>query len=264
MIHIFVPSKGRATAGHVANGPLLRLPPGQPCTYVVPYEEGPAYRALGLDVICRPQGMFGIAAAREYIGQEALRRGLPYFMMIDDDRSFVVRESETSLKMVPATVADVAEMLEAVEAHLQEYAVVGVSCRTGNNYAGVGGKDLIMKNTRILACTAYQTEPFLSVDHRRVMLMEDLDVNLQLLLAGHEIAVLYYWGKVQKQFNAEGGCSTYRDKAAHTRESYKLSLLHPDLVTVKERAASDHRWTTQVVQWKKAHAIGQRRKEASK
>lgn len=152
-------------------------------------------------------------------------------------------------------------MLRTIEGLLDEYAHVGVSAREGNNRAGEGDAPLLQENTRTYRVLAYQTDMFLSVEHGRVRVMEDFDVNLQLLRQGHKNACLFYWAQGQKMTNAPGGCSTWRTHEVHEESARRLAELHPGLVSLREKHnktdADGFGTRTEVtIQWKRAYNHG--------
>ncbi len=183
--------------------------------------------------------------------------------MLDDDVSLVVRKSADATSLRKGAASDWDECLSAVEHHLSLYAHVGISARGGNNQLGVGGpRDLVIENTRTLRALAYDTEKFLSVEHGRVDVMEDFDVNLQILRRGWKNANLGYWAQDQKMTGAPGGCSTYRSHAVHETAARKLAELHSPfvrLVDKKNRGGGEFGTRKEVViSWKQAFASSQR------
>jgi hypothetical protein len=183
-------------------------------------------------------------------------------MMLDDDIRFLVRRSPDTWQLRGTEPSEVAEMLGSVEWWLQQHEHVGVSAREGNNRIGTGDRTLRNDCTRTLRALAYQTEAFLSVEHCRVEVMEDFDVNLQILRQGGSNTCLHYWAQGQKQTNAPGGCSTYRTHEVHERSAEKLAELHPGLVSLREKknktdAGGFGTRKEVTIQWKKAHQEGQ-------
>jgi hypothetical protein len=154
-------------------------------------------------------------------------------------------------------------MLLWMQSALNEHAHVSVSAREGNNRAGVGEAPLVSLNTRTLRVLAYRTEEFLRAEHGRVPVMEDFDVNLQLLRAGHSNACASFWAQGQRMTNEAGGCSTYRTHELHEGAARRLAELHPGLVRLRQKQNKTDREgfgtrTEVTISWKAAYADGRR------
>lgn len=262
-VPVFIPSLGRATRQHVETGPLATLPQDYPYTYVVrPFEEE-AYRKLGVNVTVLSEEVSNIGETRLWIGRIAQAWGLEKFVMLDDDLRFFTRIDEHGTKLRKSTQEDTLDMLRAVEGVLDSgCALAGISARQGNNHAGEGPRPLLAHNTRTNGATGVRTKEFLSVEHNRVKVMEDFDVSIQLLRAGHENATVFYWAYDQNQTNAVGGCSSYRTHAIQHESAVKLQELHGEkLVRLRQKqnkTGGEFGTRTEVtVYWKKAAAEGQ-------
>lgn len=266
---IYVPSKGRYSEDELRRGPLSDFSDKwlANTVYVVPEEEKTAYldglayagfSGKGVTVGSPDSEVRGIAQTRLAIGKIAKFYGEKMFCMVDDDVRFVRRRDDVSTSLVPCTKDDVDEMWAHVHWFLHHYAHVGVSARQGNNNSGVGSrKSLFEENTRTLRVLCYQTEAFLSVEHGRVEVMEDFDVNLQLIRSGRKNANLCWWSQDQKMTNAPGGCSTYRSHEVHERSAHKLAELHRPYVQLRQKqnkTGGEFGTRTEVtIYWKKAY-----------
>lgn len=240
---IFIPSMARSHDNNILSGPVTDMSEAarRSTIYVVPGEEVLVYREAldrcgfgDVAVVACPAK--GIAATRLSIGETAREMGVGKFAMLDDDIRFLVRKNPDAWNLRATEPDDVDEMLMHVEWWLDNgFAHVGVSAREGNNIAGVGGKDLRNECTRTIRFLAYRTEDFLSVEHGRVDVMEDFDVNLQLIEQGKPNVSLFYWAQGQKMTNAPGGCSTYRSHEVHERSAHRLAELHPRHVKLRTK-----------------------------
>lgn len=243
-MHVFVPSTRRSEVKEIQRGPLARMAAHTRtrATYVVPVEQVPAYTAslqsLGWsEVEVVPFFGKGIAETRQFIGQYAEKHGIKHFLAVDDDVHWLVRRGPDTWRMRYAEPIEIDAMLECVDKLLVDFGHVGVSSREGNNYLGVGSPEtLYTQNVRTLRALAYRTKDFLSVEHCRVQLMEDFDVNLQLLKLGIPNANIGYWAQGQQMTNAPGGCSTFRTQELHERSARKLAELHPGLVKLRMKS----------------------------
>lgn len=260
---IYIPSLGRGTPRELTSGPLADLPAELRPTihYVVPRSGSSVYSsalgevAPGVSVL--QSAARGIAATRFWIGNHAAKMGWPKFIMLDDDIRFLVRRSECTWQLRGTQDDEVVEMLWWVEHLLDTFGHVGISPREGNNRSGEGPLPLTTESTRTLRALAYRTDDFLSVEHGRVQVMEDFDVNLQLLERGVRNCSVSYWAQGQKMTQAEGGCSSYRTHEVQEESARRLAELHPGLVelrTKQNKTDTDGFGTrTEVtIQWKQA------------
>ncbi len=255
-IPVFVPSLGRAAG--IMSGTLAQLPHHSTYLVVHPDEEEAYIRATEdrfTVLSCYEQGH--IAAVREWIGVLCKGAGYKKFVVMDDDLGLLVRKTEDDWRLESASHASVGIMLGYMNSLLDDYAHVGVSAREGNNRAGVGGAPLITENTRTYRVLGYQTERFLGVQHGRVRVMEDFDVNLQLLEQGHKNCCINYWAQGQRMTNAPGGCSIWRTHEVHEESARRLAELHPGLVSLRLKENKTDRdgfgtRTEVTIQWKRA------------
>ena len=256
---IYIPSMSRY--GMIQDGPVPLLPETHRPTLVVPESEVESYSLLwseSADIVGCPEK--GIAATRRWIGEHAADAGEEKFLMLDDDVQFLIRRGPDTWRLRGTEGDEVFQMLLKVEQLLGEHAHVGISAREGNNRLGEGSAlDVVAYNTRTLRALAYVTEDFLSVEHGRVEVMEDFDVNLQLLRKGRPNANIGYWAQGQRMTNAPGGCSTYRSHEVHERSAIRLAELHSDFVRTRQKRnktdADGFGTRTEVtIQWKRAFA----------
>jgi hypothetical protein len=148
-------------------------------------------------------------------------------------------------------------MMIWVENLLRDYAHVGIGVRGGNNNVGTGDAPLLTENTRTMRALAYRTDDFLSVEHGRVQVMEDFDVNLQLLRRGLKNCCINYWCQDQKMTNAAGGCSGLRTHALHEAAAVRLAELHPGLVALRQKKnKTGGEFGEVTIQWKRAFNAG--------
>ena len=234
-------------------------------TLVVPTEEfdlySKTYQATG---ICDVMGVDakGISRTRQEIGRYAQLNGQETFCMMDDDLSFFVREPGTT-KLVKADSDDMDAMVYEMEMDLLSVtespgpiAHTSISTRQGNNNLNVPRE----YNTRTLRVLAYRTKLFNKMEHGRVPVMEDFDVNLQLLEAGYHNSLLSWCAQDQAQTQAAGGCSTYRTHELQEQAAVRLAELHPGVVKVRDKVnKTGGEFGTRkdvTIYWKKALAKG--------
>jgi hypothetical protein len=210
-----------------------------------------------------------ISLVRAWIGRHAQKDGLEKFAMMDDDVGFLVRRSPAVWNLRVAEPADCARMMRWMEMALGTYAQVGISAREGNNQQGVGTPfSLTALNARVMRVVGYRTEAFMSVHHCRTTVAEDFDVTLQILRAGGENVVSYWWAQGQRMTNEDGGCASWRTLEIHEEAMRKLAELHPGIVSLRTKQNKGDQnglgtRTEVTVQWKAAAAEGQRLRESA-
>lgn len=269
---LYIPSHMRATADNIRMGPAVRLPSDlrMRAIYVVPHGQLGDYRPLldsldlhSVGVVETPEGMRGIGPTRHFIGQHARDSGVDKFVMMDDDIDFLVRKSPEDWRLTGQTEQDTREMFREIEHWLDVYASVGISSREGNNRAGVGrprDEGMVAIATRVMRMFGCRTADWLEMEHGRVEVMEDFDLQLQLLRAGRGNCCLFYYANGQKMTNMAGGCSTYRSHAVHEASAHRLAELHPGLVRLRQKENKTDREgfgtrTEVTIAWKKAAGL---------
>jgi glycosyltransferase involved in cell wall biosynthesis len=225
-MRVFVVTYGRA--GRQVT--WRNLPPSiqQRATLLVDAAEAESHGGLPVTVL--PQGLRGIGAVRQWAIDNA---GDDKVLMMDDDLRFVVRRTDEPTKLRQPEPGEIDDMFKQIEVYLDHFPLVGVASREGANNC----TDNMMKNTRVLRLLAYRTDVLtdLGIRFDRIPVMEDFDVALQLLRAGHENIVLNLWAHNQEGSGKEGGCSTYRTMEMQAQAARRLAELHPGLVRVVEK-----------------------------
>jgi len=249
---IYIPTLGRVGRQATYNA----LPPKlqSRALLVVPATERTAHGKLPV-IVCPKHG---IGAVRQWIID---RHDGEKLVMLDDDLKFATRRQDDPTKFLPATPTDVARMFRALEDHLDAYTHASICTREGGNRK-LNGYEY---DTRMLRVLGYNVPKFrkAKVKYDRVPVMEDFDVTLQLLRAGHRNIVLCSWVQDQGSSNAAGGCSTYRTMEVQRQGAEKLKALHPEFVTIVTKPPIKSGWNQQertdvVIQWKKAYGSSQK------
>jgi hypothetical protein len=198
-----------------------------------------------------PDYVRDIAGTRKYLCETYGTK----ICMLDDDLTFAMRRLDQPDKFAPATATEIEGMFVDIENRLNQFTHVGVSGREGANrrtesYLQVG---------RMMRILAYNTKikNDVGIQFGRIPLMEDFDVTLQLLRAGHPNLILNWIVHDQKGSNSEGGCSAYRTDQMQFLAASTLAELHPDFVTVVRKTTKaawggGTRYDVRV-QWKKAY-----------
>lgn len=257
-MRLYIPSRSRW------GGEILTLRHTRDATLVVPQEQYEQYRRSlynkGMEeVLLVGCDSPNIGAKREWIGRLAAERGEDKFCMMDDDiyEFFWRKNTEVTNLVYPQSKREYwTEMMAWLERALDAHAHAAVSAREGNHFSGPGDvTSLAETNTRTLRVLAYRTEDFLSVEHQRVPVMEDMDVNLQLLRSGRSNVNSFWYSQGQRGTGAKGGCSDYRTEEVQDAAARRLAELHPGLVRLrtKKNVSGGLRERTEVtVAWKKA------------
>jgi hypothetical protein len=235
-VDIVIPSRGRADPSKQVTLRLLNEADIEPYL-VVPTKEVKAYEALRdlrFSVIgCDEKGIGATRAwiLRQWKGDKV--------MMLDDDMYFYRRKHMESPKLKRAKPKHLRKMFARVEELLEDYPMVGLSARQGNNNVD----HEFVTCTRAMNAYAFDVDVILkNVALGRVPVMEDFDITLQLLRAGYANAVLYKYCWNQVGSNASGGCSEYRTAEVQSKAAHKLKKLHPEFVTIVEKKAKTT-WT---------------------
>jgi hypothetical protein len=264
-MQVYVPSRSRFERSLTLNA--LDIVRGQVEIYlVVPAAQLRDYRRLAdqhhIELLgCRQDG---IARTRQFIGQHADDK----FLMLDDDLRFFHRPAvledgadNTSAKLfkIDTLESGMLRMLAAVRQALDRYAHVAISAREGNNRLAW---PYVLCN-RPLRALAYRKDPFMGCEHGRVAIMEDFDVTLQLMKAGHANCIITKYAQDQVQTQMAGGCSDYRTHELHAKNVQKLAALHDPFVKLrwKENLGGGEfgRRQEATIYWKKAYdsALGE-------
>lgn len=249
---LYIPSTGRAalqTTVFVLPAYWQRV-----TTLVVYAHELDFYRAAvpkGVAVVAVPPRVKRIGMKRQWILDTCKTSRL---CMLDDDLEFYVRRTDEPDHFLGATDANIGDMLATIEQTLSpEVPHAGVCPREGGNRMLADG--YCMRMCRVLG---YHVPVVRSTEARfdRNPPMEDFDMTLQLLRAGHPNKVLHGWAQGQKGSNTVGGCSGYRTLEVQAKAANNLARLHKGFVKVVQKTTKTA-WggatrTDVVVQWKRA------------
>jgi len=265
---IFIPSMDRAGAlfGKISTLSYIKNVPNE-IHLVVPPDQAVRYRNTLFNHSRQDVGVFecpekGIAKTRHWIGRLCEKRKIEKFVMMDDDLNFAVRIDTNGNSLRPQRHEDTLEMLRWTEDALTDYAHAAVSPRDAAKTETVaqGQKPLTLLNKRTLRYLAYRTKEFLAMEHGRVEVMEDFDVNLQLISHGFWNIQSYWWTTDQRQTGSPGGCASYRSHEVQDKSARKLAELHAPFVKlrIKEnkgavvKGAEEFRKRTEVtIYWEK-------------
>ena len=261
-MHIYIPSKGRSN--DVVCGKYLPEELAPFVRIVVHNDEEAEYIDTIRDgkkfIMATPA--VGIAAVRQWILENSLSK---YSFFIDDDTVFDWRDRLGKLHKCKGK--RFIKMYNLLESWLEEGLThVGVSQRVGNNRI----TDDYAEVTRMNNVYAYNGDVALEAGGRfdRLEVMEDFDMTLTLLKAGHKNRVAYNYCWSQKKSGAAGGCSTYRNFEMQDNAAKTLSKLHPGMVRVCTKTAKvewegiGNKRTDVVISWKKAFKPRERDKTA--
>lgn len=255
-MRIFIPTFGRSDRQLT----LYTLPPDiqAKVELVVRLEEYTLYRGYQTRVL--PTSVPpNIGSVRQYLLETFPTEKI---CMLDDDLVFAVRRGDDPTKFREPDSLDMYKMFRMLEIQLDlGYALVGIAAREGANRLTTS-YSVAARAMRVHAINA-SVYHRLGIRYDRMSLMEDFDVILQFLEAGHPNIVLNDWVSNQAGSNTEGGCSAYRTLERQAEAAQQLKAFHPDFVkVVKKRTKTS--WggqerTDVIVQWKRAIAAGRTR-----
>jgi hypothetical protein len=238
-------------------------------TLVCPQKDYGSLRGLREDynVVVQPDTNWKIAQKREWIIQEWNKRGHNKIIMLDDDLRFATRISDNDWHLRPIGGEELIQEFQRIEDKLgEEFPHVGFGQRQGNNQLAEVGWKIPGKQV----CTLGYYLPIVAKEVRwdLVELREDMCATLQLLLKGYPNAVWTETVVDQREFDAPGGCSTYRTVEMSNIEAEKLASLYPQYVSTVTRKYNEKKQggkkkvsTTRIetiIQWNKALEEGQR------
>lgn len=255
---IVIPSYGRA-AKQTTLDALNKA--GFTPTLVVQEREWQAYKKyhdLEKAVISiLPDDTRTIAPTRDWILQNVGRHD--NIVMLDDDLTFYRRRTDDKTKFRDITPTELRAAFEQMNQMLHRFAHVGFAGREGANRQT---QDLIF-NTRIMRVLGYNRGKLFkeAITFGRLPVMEDFDVALRLLRAGHANVLINTVVHNQAGSGKEGGCSHFRTKELHAESARKLQEFHPRFVTVVEKetktAWGGGKRIDVRIQWKAAYESGQ-------
>lgn len=244
MIPIYVPSRSRpdrlGVLEQMSDDRLAMT------TIVVPESQYDTYQQKIVDdwndplpaVLSVPDS-YRIGETRQWIGTHASMHGHDRFLMVDDDIRFLVRRGIVDWRLRDAQIGEVSEMLDWMEAtmvRIRGLSLLSVSPREGNNRAGVGTPDdLLRMQQRIHRVYMWDTQEFCSLPHLEVTVAEDFCLALRTLQRGRQIGMSYFWGHGQRTTQDTGGASDYRTREVHDAAVSRLAELFPGVVQLVQK-----------------------------
>ncbi len=229
----------------------------------------------------------GLSKKRERIFKAAKANGEKKLIMLDDDLYFYHRLNHGKIPKTPPGTPSVAqpeltnneqnqlrrntpEQTEAifndVAALLNHWAHVSISPREGNNRLDGAGYPLVL-NKRAMRALAFRvdiaTEVF-GTKIARTPVMMDFDMQLRLIRAGYDHAMLTMYAQGQPKTQSKGGCSVYRTTSMQEYTANELAKLHPGFVSLRQKdnigGGEFGKRTDVTIHWAKAAASAPRRK----
>jgi len=252
-VNIVIPTLGRADRQITFDN----MPPKwqQRTTLIVQHHEADDYHPYPRIVL--PKHIKDIANTRHHLVHEHPFDS-QYIVMLDDDLVFSARRLDEPTKFRPMQPDDWDNMFYHLERMLRKYAHVGISHREGANRC----TDDIIYNSRQMRVLAFDKTVLRSYDmgYGRIPVMEDFDMTLRLLRAGHPNVLLNSWVHNQGGSDQSGGCSTFRTPEMQKAAAHKLSALHPGFVKVRvvpPKGGWKYERTDVTIYWKKAYESSQ-------
>ena len=247
-MNIYIPTRGRIGKQKTWS----RLPSSiRKRTFLVcPPSEVTYHKQQHRNVLACPKK--GIAAVRQWLTD----REEGAFVMMDDDLYFYRRMTPGSSKLRQAGPEDIEEMFARVKLLSEQYPMVGVSARQGNdsslgnrickkgmreNYETSPGLVLNKKNCNFYGIRA-DVMKSCNIRFDAVPLMEDVHVSLSLIARGHDTAVITEWAWNQSRSGDTGGCSLYRNGELQKQAAQMMNQLHNPFVRVIRKYAAADNW----------------------
>lgn len=212
------------------------------------------------DIHILPDDVVGISATRQHCIETCKTE---FLFMLDDDLAFFKRDEITN-KLGKSTDDEIECMFEELIDALgfEEFTLVGVSSRSGNNHVQDDYKDVTRQGGFHGVNIAKFNEEGLRFDTSEVM--EDFNLLLDMFTQGIPNRVFYKYCWDQKGGSGmQGGCSTFRTPEVQHACALALKERYPDFVTVVQKQ-SKTAWkgngmetrTDVRMQWKKAYEFG--------
>lgn len=262
---IYIPTYGRSE--RLQNSTFHKLPKAlqKKAHLVVQKREKDKYS--GYPILVLPDNIRSVAPTRQWIIDNHDIKTTKYLVMLDDDIRFDLRRKDDPGKFTTAFEQDILNLFKTLKQMLSKYTHAGVISREGGNR-----HHKALMATRMCRVLAYNVpelrksgakfnRPLKQAPHEKFT-MEDFDITLQLLRAGHANIVLTDWIQGQGSSNAKGGCSEYRTLDIHAQSAKTLAALHPGFVKVVEKTTKTA-WggatrLDVIVQWKRAYESSKR------
>jgi len=225
---------------------------------VCPEKEEKQYDFYNENIDILSPDVQGIGPTRQWIMEHSRKIGYEHIIMCDDDHRWCVRKDPSAWNMREATKYDISLAFLRLQQILDSgIKLAGITARGGSNrYYPATEK----YHTRQNNLHAINVKTFFDIGARydRIPLMEDFDVILTFLRAGHKNCLITDFAWDQKGSNQKGGCSGYRTAELQETAALGLKELHPDYVRLVQKKANSG-WdgmktrTDVVLSWKKAY-----------
>ena len=227
---------------------------------VCPPEEAEGHKARGRNVlVCSAKG---IAPTRDAIMQHALTTRSTKFVMLDDD--IISQKRRPDGRITDCTPAEVMEAFAWLEENLNSV----VHCGWATRFLGFADPKDVAEPSRMMHCLAYNAAELKkqgagfakNMPHPEQFAIDDVNMTIQLLLAGLPNRVSLVWRLRTHGSNAKGGASTWRTAAQQTANSKQLVAAYPQVVKLRPKKAWKGMETEEMfdvsVGWQKALKIG--------
>ena len=261
MLDIYIPTMGRVHSQHT----LDNLPKKMRSKAVLvcrskDVEEIKEHKALGRNVLVCPK--VGIAATRDWILNYADNYGQSKIVMFDDD--IWIQRRRPSGKIDHATEDEKLEAFDWLDSTLKVVPHCGWSMR----WLAFANKGPYLEPARMMKCLAYDVK---SIKVARAGFchgaadpstfgIEDINMTIQLLLAGLPNRVSLEWRIKCSLSHAPGGAALWRTAAMQTTNAKELATAYPGVVKLREKKAwagmEAQAMTDVTVYWQKALKIG--------
>lgn len=198
----------------------------------------------------------------QYLMEEHLRRlngneGVdhPVAILMDDDLTFAIRREDKPAQFKDAAPENIKAAVSDLHSKGFHFGLAGMAGREGANR----NTGRYVHCARQMRCNAIDVRLFRSIGARfdRVDVMEDFDVTLQFIEAGHPNCILNWIVQNQPGSANKGGVEHYRTPEVQRAAAEKLVSLHPPGVVKVVTKATKTSWgggerTDVTIYWKKA------------
>ena len=195
----------------------------------IPVSQGPLYKKWDVKKLYIPNKHTDLPSQRQYVMEHTYqnRGDVNSVMFMDDDLTFLKRNKDMKLRKCSPKHVD--KMLFRVMEELEQFPMVGVSTRLGNNRVKENHADI----NRVTRCYALDVDTFFEVGAKfnpiPKFVMEDFHLTLCWLNAGKPNRIIYDYAQNDIGSNAEGGCSLYRTAAVQRDTARWMHENHPEV-----------------------------------
>ena len=205
----------------------------------------------------------GIGPTRDWILKFAHANKQKYMCMLNDD--LIIQKRRPSMKITDAYGAEIEQSFEWIEDTL---AMKVAHCGFAPRFLGWADPEKYQEPGRLMYVAGYNVPMVVDsgcyftkhIKNPEKCVTEDINMCIQLLLAGLANRVSLVWRTRTSATNAAGGASLWRTAEQQEINCREMANAYPSVVTLRRKKAwkgmgAEEMWDVKVM-WKKALQIG--------